>query len=195
MALLTGSPAIAAGAAINGVTTDQRGSTRPATPDIGAFQTLPVASLAVSTPATAIAGVAFPVTITAEDQYGNPVTNYSGSVTLTSSDKQTVYLSAAAINLINGTATVMVTLESAEHRDADGRVRDVHGHQRLHRRQPGGGFLRHQCPGHGDGRDLVQRHHHGRGSLRRTRSPATTVPSRSPAAMARPSWACPRPSP
>jgi hypothetical protein len=113
MALLTGSPAIAAGAAINGITTDERGSSRPATPDIGAFQTEALASYAVSAPAAAIAGVAFPVTITAQDKSGNPVTNYKGSVTLTSSDKQTVYLSAASINLINGTATVMMTLETA----------------------------------------------------------------------------------
>jgi CSLREA domain-containing protein len=36
--LLPGSPAIGAGVAINGVTTDQRGVPRPATPDIGAYQ-------------------------------------------------------------------------------------------------------------------------------------------------------------
>ena len=39
MALLSGSPAIGAGASINGITTDQRGFARPASgPDIGAYQ-------------------------------------------------------------------------------------------------------------------------------------------------------------
>ncbi len=39
MALLSGSPAIGAGASINGITTDQRGFPRPASgPDIGAYQ-------------------------------------------------------------------------------------------------------------------------------------------------------------
>lgn len=37
-ALLTGSPALGAGAAIGGITIDQRGTTRDATPDIGAFE-------------------------------------------------------------------------------------------------------------------------------------------------------------
>ena len=72
MALLAGSPAIAAGAATNSITTDERGSTRPATPDIGAFQTQPLAALAVFAPATAIAGVAFPVTITAGTRTATP---------------------------------------------------------------------------------------------------------------------------
>jgi hypothetical protein len=39
MALLPGSPAIAAGASVAGITTDQRGASRPAVPDIGAYQT------------------------------------------------------------------------------------------------------------------------------------------------------------
>jgi uncharacterized repeat protein (TIGR01451 family) len=54
-ALLTGSPAIGAGVAIDGITTDQRGMPRPASnPDIGAFQTTP--RPAVSTRAGASAG-------------------------------------------------------------------------------------------------------------------------------------------
>ena len=38
MALLPGSPALGAGEGLAGVTTDQRGDTRPATPDVGAYQ-------------------------------------------------------------------------------------------------------------------------------------------------------------
>src|SRR5262249_4739139 len=44
----------------------------------------------------------------------NLVTNYNGSVTLTSSDKQTVYVSAPSINLVDGTATVMMTLDTPD---------------------------------------------------------------------------------
>ncbi len=110
--LQSGSPAIAAGAAVSGILTDQRGSMRPANPDIGAFQTEAVAMFAVSAPAGAIAGVAFPVTVSAQDQAGNLVPTYSGTVTLTSSDKQTAYLSAPSINLVGGTATVMMTLDT-----------------------------------------------------------------------------------
>ncbi len=50
------------------------------------------------------------MTITAEDQSGNLVPGYSGAVTITSSDKQTIFISDPSINLINGTATIMVTL-------------------------------------------------------------------------------------
>jgi Ca2+-binding RTX toxin-like protein len=77
-----------------------------------AAQTQSVASFSVSAPSAAIAGASFPVTITALDQSGNPMTNYSGAVTLASSDQQQVDVSAAAINLANGTATVEVTLNT-----------------------------------------------------------------------------------
>ena len=40
-----------------------------------------VPAFAVSAPASVIAGVAFPVTIAAQDQYGHLETNYNGSVT------------------------------------------------------------------------------------------------------------------
>ncbi len=113
MALLSGSPAIAAAAASTSITTDERGLPRPTTPDIGAFQTQAVTSLIVSAPTDVIAGVAFPVTITASDQYGNIVTNYNGPATLTSSDGQRIFFSASAINLYNGTAAVTITLDAA----------------------------------------------------------------------------------
>jgi Ca2+-binding RTX toxin-like protein len=73
-----------------------------------------VPAFAISAPASAIAGVAFPVTIAAQDQHGNLETNYNGSVTVTSSDKQQIYLSASAINLYHGTATVMMTLDTPD---------------------------------------------------------------------------------
>jgi Ca2+-binding RTX toxin-like protein len=72
------------------------------------------ASFAVSAPGTAVAGAGFSVTITAKDQTGNPVTNYSGPVTLTSSDGQTVTVSQGTPTLSNGSATVSVTLDTAD---------------------------------------------------------------------------------
>jgi Ca2+-binding RTX toxin-like protein len=114
MALLAGSPALRAGAAVSGITADERGSPRPATPDIGAFQSQAVASFAVRAPANAIAGASFPVTITALDQNGNPVTTYSGSDTLASSDGQSVNAPANPVALINGTATTAVTLNAPD---------------------------------------------------------------------------------
>ncbi len=46
-ALLTGSPALGAGAAVTGITVDQRGVTRDATPDIGAYE-VPTAATTTS---------------------------------------------------------------------------------------------------------------------------------------------------
>jgi hypothetical protein len=110
--LLRGSPAIGAGITASGVSTDQRGLPRPAIPDIGAFQSQPVVALGVSAPSTVIAGTAFNVTLTALDSYGNAVTNYNGTATLTSTDAQAVFLSAARIALRDGTATMAVTLNT-----------------------------------------------------------------------------------
>jgi Ca2+-binding RTX toxin-like protein len=113
LALLSGSPALGAGAAVTGITTDQRGLPRTASTDIGAFQTQPAASFAVTAPATVIASVPFSVTVNAKDQNGNAVYNYAGPVTLTSSDGQKVYSTPDTVALLNGTATVPVTLNTA----------------------------------------------------------------------------------
>ena len=72
MPLLTGSRAIGAGAAVAGITTDQRGLPRPATPDIGAYQTQPVTSFAVSAPSAVTAGTAFSVVLTARTSMATP---------------------------------------------------------------------------------------------------------------------------
>jgi hypothetical protein len=111
MALLAGSPAIGAGTVVAGITTDQRGLPRPGTPDMGAYQTQPPVSLAVSAPSTVTAGTAFSVTVTAKDRYGNIATGYTGSVTLTASNGQAVTPSTVALS--NGSATVSVTLDTA----------------------------------------------------------------------------------
>ncbi len=67
------------------------------------------ASLAVSAPSTATAGAGFSVTVTGTDQYGN---GYDGTVTLSASDNQTV--SPGTVTLVNGTATVNVTLDTTD---------------------------------------------------------------------------------
>src|SRR5260370_13317915 len=46
--------------------------------------------LLVTAPASSAAGAAFSVTVTAQDQYNNTVTNYTGTITFTSSDPQAV---------------------------------------------------------------------------------------------------------
>ena len=68
------------------------------------------ASFAVSAPSTAGAGAGFTVTLTAKDPYGNVVTNYSGSVTLTARDGQPVTMTPATLTWSNGMASTTVTL-------------------------------------------------------------------------------------
>ena len=67
----------------------------------------------VVAPANATAGTAFIVTLTAKDAYGNNATGFSGSVTLTASDGQTVHRLAAPV-FSNGNAMVTVTLNTAD---------------------------------------------------------------------------------
>ena len=114
MALQDGSQAIGHGGSVHPVT-DQRGVTRNAVTDIGAFQTQTVASVTVTAPAHATAGSAFLVTVTARDKNGSVVVGYTGTVTVsfTSSDGQQVYLSSAAVKLTQGVGSVMVTLDLA----------------------------------------------------------------------------------
>ncbi len=69
-------------------------------------------SLSVTAPTIAIAGSPFEVTIRTLDQNGQLVKTYSGSADLSSSDNDPVLISAASVNLINGTAMVPVTLNS-----------------------------------------------------------------------------------
>ena len=65
----------------------------------------------VSAPASAVAGASFSVSVTAEDQYGNTVTSYSGTVHFTSSDAQAVL--PANSGLTNGVGSFSVTLKTA----------------------------------------------------------------------------------
>ena len=67
------------------------------------------ASFTVSAPTTAVAGSPFSLSVTAKDAFGNVATGFNSSVTLTSSDGQTV--NPGTVTLTNGTATVPVTLD------------------------------------------------------------------------------------
>jgi streptogramin lyase len=66
--------------------------------------------LGVVAPSAVTADIGFPVTITALDYFGNPVTNFSGSVSLFCTDGQP--LTPTSVTLVSGTATPTVTLYS-----------------------------------------------------------------------------------
>jgi hypothetical protein len=65
----------------------------------------------VSTPSTATAGTAFNFTVTAQDQFNNTATTYSGTVHFTSSDGQATL--PADTSLTNGVGTFSATLKTA----------------------------------------------------------------------------------
>jgi hypothetical protein len=123
MVLLSTSPALNTGDPNaldpygNLLPTDQRGFSRPngsgATPDVGAVenQGANVAThFAVSAPSTATAGTSFSVTVTAEDDFNNTATSYSGTADLTSTD---LGFSHSPITLSSGTYTFSATLYKA----------------------------------------------------------------------------------
>ena len=71
------------------------------------------ASLVVSAPSTATAGTGFAVTVTAADAFGNTVSDFQGSVTLTCSDGQPVFILLPPV-FNNGTAVATVALNTAD---------------------------------------------------------------------------------
>ncbi len=82
LALQSGSPAIGAGAAVNGITTDQRGFPRPggSAPDVGAFEYLKVASANPNLPSASLPnGGLFSVDFSQiADQYGDAISSNPG---------------------------------------------------------------------------------------------------------------------
>ncbi len=72
----------------------------------------PATTFTVTAPVSGIAGMGLNVTIVAKDRFGNTVTGYSGNVTLTSSNGQTVNLSSPPA-FTSGIASAAVTLNSA----------------------------------------------------------------------------------
>ena len=72
-----------------------------------------IASFTVSAPNTVTTGNAFSVVITAKDAYGNTVTSYKGSDTLTCSDGQKI-VGSSTVSLTNGVGTAVITLNVAD---------------------------------------------------------------------------------
>jgi V8-like Glu-specific endopeptidase len=114
MALLAGSPAVGAGAIVNGITSDQRGVSRPVVaPDIGAYQTqqvpVPTQLVVTSNPLTLTAGIpGGPITVLLEDQYGNNIQAGSGGLTvnLSSSSSKGIFLDGNGNPLSSPTITI-----------------------------------------------------------------------------------------
>jgi hypothetical protein len=94
MALLAGSPAIDAGDNTDAPATDQRGFPRivGGTIDIGAFEVQPAGQtthLSIQAPATITAGTPFAITVSVLDDFGQPVTGYTGTVHFVASNGAT----------------------------------------------------------------------------------------------------------
>jgi hypothetical protein len=71
----------------------------------------PAAQFVVTAPATATAGVAFSITVTARDAFGNTATGYAGTVHFTGTDPAAVL--PADSTLTNGVGTFNATLKTA----------------------------------------------------------------------------------
>jgi hypothetical protein len=111
MALMPGSPAIGAGTAITGITTDQRGFSRPTSnPDIGAFQT-PVltsstASVAINATSLTINGFGF------DTNAANDTVSFSGGATGTVAAATPTQLTVGSLNgLTLGSLNASVSVE------------------------------------------------------------------------------------
>jgi hypothetical protein len=85
MALLAGSPALNAGDPAQLGVADQRGVVRSGSVNIGAYQASATAFL-LTVPDSATAGVAFDLTVTAVDPFGQTAVGYTGTVTFSSAD-------------------------------------------------------------------------------------------------------------
>jgi hypothetical protein len=108
---LSGSPALEAGVAIAGITTDQRGFPLPASaPDIGAVQTPVVtsstASLALTATSLTISGIGF------DNDPANDVVHFSGGASGTVTAASTTQLTVTGLTgLTVGNLTVTVTVD------------------------------------------------------------------------------------
>ena len=113
MALLPGSPAIGAGVAIAGITTDQRGAPRPASnPDIGAFQTQTPRQLTVTTTSddAVHSGTSLRDAITQAN--ADSVNYIADTITFASSlDGDTIILSQGELELTAGIGTITIDVE------------------------------------------------------------------------------------
>jgi PKD repeat protein len=108
--------------------TDSNGKTSTTTQTItvNSGTTSGQVELSIAVPSTATAGSAFSITVTAEDELGNTVTSYAGTVHFTSSDGQAVLPSDSTLTSGTGTFTVTLkTLGSETITATDGTVTNV----------------------------------------------------------------------
>jgi hypothetical protein len=118
MALLPGSPALAAGsvAVDGGATTDQRGQPRVVNGaiDIGAFESQAGPAFSFSAPASTTAGNAFSITVTALDASGQVNPTFTGTITFASTDPlASLPATYTFTSADQGVHTFIVTLKSA----------------------------------------------------------------------------------
>src|SRR5262249_5114433 len=115
-ALLAGSPALNAGDPDQLGVADQRGVVRRGGVNIGAYQASATAFALADLPASAVAGTALTVTVTAQDRFGQTALGYRGTAHFASSDGQADlpgdYAFVAADNGVH-TFTSGVTLKTA----------------------------------------------------------------------------------
>ena len=110
MALLTGSPAIGAGVAIAGITTDQRGLPRPASnPDIGAFQTQAPRRLIVTTTSDSAVHSGTSLRDAIAQANADALNYIADTITFASSlDGDTIILKQGDLELTDGHGTITV---------------------------------------------------------------------------------------
>ena len=96
IALLPGSPAIAAGTTITGVTTDQRGLLRGNTVDIGTFQTSLVVESKSGTVVTSAAGLTLAGTVSLADEFAGTAITFDASTGATFTTARTITLAGSA---------------------------------------------------------------------------------------------------
>jgi hypothetical protein len=109
--LLAGSPALATGPGTATAATDQRGAPRLTLRDLGAYQATATQLALVASPGTVRPGQAITVTITAEDRFGKVDYTHGGTVKVSNDDPAGV--GATSGTLVNGTASIAVSLNTA----------------------------------------------------------------------------------
>ena len=110
MALDSGSPALGAGIAVSGVSTDQRGVPRGKVLDIGAYQATATQLDVSGFPSPTAPGVSHSFTVNAVDPFGQPALDFNGPVTFSSSDPSATLPTGQS--LVAGQGTFSASLNS-----------------------------------------------------------------------------------
>ena len=111
MALLPGSPALGAGIAVTGVTTDQHGVPRGNVLDIGAYQATATQLDVSGFPSSTAPGVSHSFTVNAVNPFGQPALDFNSPVTFSSSDPSATLPTGKS--LVAGQGTFTATLNTS----------------------------------------------------------------------------------